>query len=143
MEALTMAQYAPAVTVAVLCALGFQPHANAADGDAPRPLRMESVTIGERGTEVLLQFDRPISHERSSLSLIRNGKVIESIHPRLEASPKVLFARIQTPTPGAYVLRWAVCAEGSNDSYDGGLPFTVGPLATSPGESRQPRSRAE
>jgi hypothetical protein len=103
----------------------------------------ESVTIGERGTEVLLQFDRPISHERSTLFLVLNGKVIETIHPRLEASPKVLFARIQTPTPGAYVLRWTVCPQGSNDRYDGEFPFSVGQLATSAGESRQPRSRAE
>ena len=143
MEAVTMAQYSRAIALAVLCLLGFQAHAQTADRDTPRPLRMESVTIGERGTEVLLQFDRPISHERSSLSLVLNGKVIETIHPRLEASPKVLFARIQTPTPGAYVLRWTVCPQGSNDRYDGEFPFKVGQVATSAGEPRQPRSRAE
>jgi hypothetical protein len=143
MEAVTMAQHSRAIALAVLCWLGFQAHAQAADRDTPRPLRMESVTIGERGTEVLLQFDRPISHERSTLFLILNGKVIETIHPRLEASPKVLFARIQTPTPGAYVLRWTVCPQGSNDRYDGEIPFTVGQLAASAGEPGQPRSRAE
>jgi len=143
MEAVAMAQHSRAIALAVLCLLGFQAHAQAADRDTPRPLRMESVTIGERGTEVLVQFDRPISHERSSLSLVLNGKVIETIHPRLEASPKVLFARIQTPTPGTYVLRWTVCPQGSNDRYDGEFPFTVGQVATSAGEPRQPRSRAE
>ena len=95
MEAVTMAQHFRAIALAVLCWLGLQAHAQAADRDTPRPLQMESVTIGERGTEVLLQFDRPISHERSTLFLVLNGKVIETIHPRLEASPKVLFARIQ------------------------------------------------
>src|SRR5260370_40295964 len=104
---------------------------------------MESVTIGARGTEVFIQFDRPISHERSTLFLVHNGKVIETIHPRLEASPKVLFARIQTPTQGAYVLRWTVCPQGSNDRYDGEIPFTVGQVAASADEARQPRSRAE
>jgi hypothetical protein len=143
MEAVTMAQHSRAIALAVLCWLGLQAHAQTADRDTPRPLRMESVTISERGTEVLLQFDRPISHERSTLFLVLNGKVIETIHPRLEASPKVLFARIQTPTPGAYVLRWTVCPQGSNDRYDGEFPFSVGQLATSGGESRQPRSRAE
>jgi hypothetical protein len=140
MEAVTMAQHSRAIALAVLC---FQAHAQAADRDTPRPLRMESVTIGERGTEVLLQFDRPISHERSTLFLVLNGKVIETIHPRLEASPKVLFARIQTPTPGAYVLRWTVCPQGSNDRYDGEFPFTVGQMAASAGEPRQPGSRVE
>jgi hypothetical protein len=143
MEAVTMAQHSRAIALAVLCLLGFQAHAQAADRDTPRPLRMESVTIGERGTEVLVQFDRPISHERSSLFLVYNGKVIETIYPRLEASPKVLFARIQTPMPGAYVLRWTVCPQGSNDRYDGEFPFTVGQVAASTGEPRQPHSRAE
>jgi hypothetical protein len=143
MEAVTMAQHSRAIALAVLCWLGLQAHAQAADRDTLRPLRMESVTIGERGTEVLLQFDRPISHERSTLFLVLNGKVIETIHPRLEASPKVLFARIQTPTPGAYVLRWTVCPQGSNDRYDGEFPFKVGQVATSAGEPHQPRSRAD
>jgi hypothetical protein len=143
MEAFTMAQHSRAIALAVLCLLGSQAHAQTADHDTPRPLRMESVTIGERGTEVLVQFDRPISHERSSLFLVHNGKVIETIYPRLEASPKVLFARILTPTPGAYVLRWTVCPQGSNDRYDGEFPFTVGQVATSAGEPRQSRSRAE
>ena len=39
-------------------------------------MRLESVTIGERGTELLVQFDRPISHGQSWLSLVRNGKVV-------------------------------------------------------------------
>jgi len=138
-----MARHFRGIALAVLCLLDFQAHAQTVEPDTTRPLRMESVTIGERGTEVLLQFDRPISHERSSLSLVLNGKVIETIHPRLEASPKVLFARIQTPTPGAYVLRWTVCPQGSNDRYDGEFPFKVGQVAASAGEPRQPRPRAE
>ena len=124
----------------VLCFLGFQAHAQTVKPDTTGPLRMESVTIGERGTEVFVQFDRPISHERSWLLLVRNGKVIETIHPRLEASPKVLFARIQTPMAGAYVLRWTVCPQGSNDRYDGEFPFTVGQVAASAGVPRQPRA---
>jgi hypothetical protein len=143
LETVMMARHFRGIALAVLCVLGFQAHAQTAEPDTTRPLRMESVTIGERGTEVFIQFDRPISHERSSLSLVLNGKVIETIHARLEASPKVLFARIQTPAPGAYVLRWTVCPQGSNDRYDGEIPFAVGQVATSAGEPRQPRSRAE
>lgn len=143
LEAVMVARHFRKIALAVLCLLGFQAHAQTAEPDTTRPLRMESVTIGELGTEVFVQFDRPISHERSSLFLVHNGKVIEIMHPRLEASPKVLFARIQTPTPGAYVLRWTVCPQGSNDRYDGEFPFMVGQVATSAGEPSQPRSRAE
>jgi len=143
LEAVMMAQHFRGIALAVLCLLGFQAHAQTAELEATRPLRMESVTIGERGSEVFVQFDRPISHERSSLFLVHNGKVIETIRPRLEASPKVLFARIQTPTPGTYVLRWTVCPQGSNDRYDGEFPFTVGQVATSAGERRQPPLRAQ
>ena len=138
-----MAQHFRGIALAVLCLLGFQAHAQTAEREATRPLRMESVTIGDRGTEVFVQFDRPISHERSSLFLVRDGKVIETIHPRLEASPKVLFARIHTPTPGAYVLRWTVCPQGSNDRYDGEFPFTIGQIAASAGAPPQARSRAQ
>jgi hypothetical protein len=138
-----MAQHFRGVALGVLCLLGFQAHAQTAELDKTRPLRMESVTIGERGTEVFIQFDRPISHERSSLFLVHDGKVVETIHPRLEASPKVLFARVPTPMAGAYVLRWTVCPQGSNDRYDGEFPFTVGQVATSAGEPRQPHSRAK
>src|SRR6266851_9242958 len=136
LEAVMMAQHFRGIAVGVLCLLGLQAHAQTAELDKTRPLRMESVTIGERGTEVFVQFDRPISHERSSLFLVHDGKVVETIHPRLEASPKVLFARIPTPMSGAYVLRWTVCPQGSNDRYDGEFPFKVGEVATSAGEAR-------
>ena len=135
-----VARHCREIALAVLCLLGLQAHAQAAEPGTTRPLRMESVTIGERGTEVFIQFDRRISHERPSLFLVHNSKVIEAIHPRLEASPKVLFARIQTPMAGAYVLRWTVCPQGSNDRYDGEFPFTVGQVAASAGVPRQPRA---
>ncbi|MGZ5910606.1 MAG: hypothetical protein ACXWLB_12085 [Reyranella sp.] len=138
-----MARHFRGIALAALCLLGFRAHAQTAEPEPTRPLRMESVTIGERGTEIFVQFDRPISHERSSLFIVHKGKVIETIHPRLEASPKVLFARIQTPTPGTYVLRWTVCPQGSNDRYDGEFPFKVGQVAASGDEPAQPRSRAE
>jgi hypothetical protein len=91
---------------------------------------LQSVTIGERSTELLLRFDRPINHVTSFLSLVRDGRIIETVHFRLESAPNVLFARIQTPAPGNYIVRWTVCPAGSNDRYDGELPFTVGQAAS-------------
>jgi len=93
--------------------------------DDARSLALQSVTIGDQGTELLLRFNRPISHERSWLWVIHDGRVVATIHFRLESEPNVLFARIRTPSPGAYVARWSTCPEGSNDRYEGEFPFTV------------------
>ena len=64
-------------------------------------------------------------------ALVRDGKVVATVHPRLEAQPNVLFARIQTPMTGRYIVRWTVCPEGSNDRYDGEFPLTIGEAAAS------------
>ena len=86
---------------------------------------MESVTINEKSTEIVIKFDRPISHERSSLVLVLKGKIVDTLHPRLQAEPNVLFARIVTPGSGDYLVRWIVCPQGSNDRYDGEFTFTI------------------
>jgi hypothetical protein len=121
----------------VVLLLSLQSPAQTAELDAAAPRRWESATIDERGTELLVRFDRPISHERSWLFLLRNGDVVETIHPRLQAAPNVLFARIRTPPTGDYVVRWIVCPEGSNDRYDGEFPFTVGREAASTAEGHR------
>lgn len=114
-----------AVAVCALCLFAFQARAESA-GPTPRvSIGLQSVTIGERGTELMLRFDRPINHARSWLSLIHDGRVIETMHFRLESAPNVLFARIRTPAPGNYIVRWTVCPAGSDDRSDGELPFTV------------------
>ena len=119
------ARYLRIISVGVLCLLGLPAHAQT-KRDAATSIGLQSVTVGERSTELLLRFDRPINHAASWLSLIRDGRVIESVHFRLETAPNVLFARIRTPEPGHYIVRWTVCPEGSDDRYDGELPFTVG-----------------
>ena len=86
---------------------------------------MESVTINEKSTEIIVKFDRPISHERSSLVHLLKGKIVDTLHPRLQAEPNVLFARIGTHESGDYLVRWVVCPQGSNDRYDGEFTFTI------------------
>jgi methionine-rich copper-binding protein CopC len=110
----------------LLCSLSVQSHAQTTGQKSTGPVRLESVKIGERGTELLVTFDRPISHGRSWLSLVRDGKVVATLHPRLETEPNVLFVRIQTPPSGNYLVRWTVCPQGGSDCYDGEFPFTVG-----------------
>jgi hypothetical protein len=124
------ARHLRTIAVVVLCLLGLPAHAQSTKPDATTSIGLQSVTIGERGTELLLRFDRPINHVTSFLSLVRDGRIIETVHFRLESAPNVLFARIQTPAPGNYIVRWTVCPAGSNDRYDGELPFTVGQAAS-------------
>jgi hypothetical protein len=113
------------IALVVSCAFGLQSQAQTMMSKATRPIQMESVTIGELSTELFVRFDRPISHDQSSLYLIRDGKVVATLHPRLQAAPNVLFVRIPTPTAGNYLVRWTVCPEGGNDRYDGEFPFTI------------------
>lgn len=119
------ARHLRTIVVGVLCLLGLPAHAQSTRPNASTSIALQSVTVGEQGTEVLLRFDRPISHTASWLSLIRDGKVVETVHFRLQAAPNVLFARIRTPAPGNYIVRWTVCPDGSNDKHEGELPFTV------------------
>jgi hypothetical protein len=106
-------QHLRRLALGVLCVLGLQSTPQAGQQNRTEPVRMESVTIGERGTEIFVRFDRPISHERSSLFRLLNGKIVETIHPRLQAAPTVMFARIVTPVPGEYLERWTVRPQGS------------------------------
>ena len=131
LEAVMAARSLRVIALVVLCLLSLQSHAQTTAPKSAGPIRLESVTIGARGTEVLVRFDRPIDHGQSWLSLVREGKVVATLHPRLEAQPNVLFVRIQTPTAGNYIVRWTVCPAGSNDRYDGEFPFTVGEVAAS------------
>src|SRR5260370_32112628 len=131
-EAVSTGQIFPAISVGVLCLLSLQSHAQSAKPDATTSIALQNVTIGERGTELLLRFDRPINHGRSWISLMRDGRIVETIHFRLRAPPNVLFARIQPPAPGNYIARWTVCPEGSDERYDGEFPFTVGHVGRPP-----------
>ena len=114
------------IALVFLYSVGLQAHAQTAAKQSADPIRLESVTINEHATELLVRFDRPISHNLSLLSLVRDGKIVANPHPRLEAAPNVLFARIPTPATGNYIVRWTVCPEGTNDRHDGEFSFTVG-----------------
>jgi hypothetical protein len=134
-ETVMIASSLRVIALAVLSSLSLQSHAQMQTG----LIRLESVTIGGNGTEILVRFDRPISHEQSWLSLLRDGKTVATLHPRLEAQPNVLFVRIHTPAKGNYIVRWTVCPEGSNDRYDGEFPFMVGDVqAESTDQKRLP-----
>jgi hypothetical protein len=87
------------------------------------------MRIGELGADLMLRFDPLLGRVKSRLSVIYDGQIIETIHFRLETVPDVLFARIRTPAPGDYIVRWTVWLEGRDEGYEVELPFTVGDIA--------------
>jgi methionine-rich copper-binding protein CopC len=84
-----------------------------------------SAVIDGRSTEFFVRFDRPVDHVHSLLSVVRGGTVVETLHPRLESAPEVLFARTSTLPPGDYKLHWSVRTMTGVNVIQGDIPFTV------------------
>ena len=84
-----------------------------------------SAVVEGRSSEFFVRFDRPVDHIHSILVVTRDGKEVEKLHPRLESSPEVLFARASTLAPGDYMLHWAVRTMTSADVIQGDIPFSV------------------
>jgi hypothetical protein len=48
-----------------------------------------------------VRFDRPVDHIHSTLDILRDGKLVERLQPRLKSAPEVLFARAPTLPAGS------------------------------------------
>jgi methionine-rich copper-binding protein CopC len=86
-----------------------------------------NATIDGRTSAFSVRFDRPVDHVHSVLFIKRGGEVVETLHPRLNSAPDVLFARASTLPAGAYTLHWQVRTMTGVDTVEGDIPFTVGP----------------
>jgi hypothetical protein len=82
------------------------------------------VTQGP-GTELSVQFDRPVDHIHSCLIVGRDGRVVELLNPRLGAQPDVLFGRMPALRAGDYKLYWTMPAQDGSTTLLGGIPFTI------------------
>ena len=101
-----------------------------ADASAQTVQVLESIpaantTISARSTAFSVRFDRPVDHVRSVLVVKRNGEVIETLQPRLQSAPQVLFARAPTLPAGKYQLYWQVRTMADVETREGEIPFTV------------------
>ena len=90
-------------------------------GSAPEA----SAVIDGRTSEFFVRFNVPIDHVHSMLFIMRGAIVVETLHPRLESAPEVLFARAPTLSPGDYVLHWSVRSMTGVDLTRGDIPFAV------------------
>jgi len=84
------------------------------------------AVIGSRSSEFFVRFDRPVDHVKSRLVIMQDGKVIETLHPRLESAPEVLFARAPTLPAGDYLLHWTVVTLQGAEAMAGDIRFKVG-----------------
>jgi methionine-rich copper-binding protein CopC len=81
--------------------------------------------IDGRNAQYLVRFDGPVDHRNARLEIIRDGKVIEELHPRLDSAPDVLFASAPALSPGHYVFRWSVKSAPDNEVTEGEIRFSV------------------
>jgi methionine-rich copper-binding protein CopC len=72
-------------------------------------------------------FDGQVDPRNSRLTITRDGQVIETLHPSLDAAPGVLFARGPRLTPGDYKLHWMVKSLTGTDVTEGDIAFSVKP----------------
>jgi methionine-rich copper-binding protein CopC len=81
--------------------------------------------IGQRSSEFFVRFDQPVDHIKSRLVITQGGRVIETLHPRLESAPEVLFAQAPTLPLGDYLLHWSVVTLQGAQIIEGDIPFKV------------------
>jgi hypothetical protein len=75
--------------------------------------------------QYVVRFDGPVDHVQSRLEIVRDGRLIEALHPLLDSAPDVLFASSPAPPAGHYVLHWSVRSMHDGDSSEGMIPFSV------------------
>jgi len=72
-----------------------------------------------------VRFDQPVDHLHSEITIRRDGKVVETLHPRFKTEPNVLFARAPNLAPGRYTMHWSVPAANGSTVYQGEVSFSV------------------
>jgi methionine-rich copper-binding protein CopC len=84
-----------------------------------------AVVDAANSNQFEIRFSGMLDPRHSSLTVTRDGQVVETLHPSLDASPGVLFARGPRLAPGDYKLHWSVRSLNSTDAAEGDIAFTV------------------
>ncbi len=72
-----------------------------------------------------VRFNQPVDHVNSRLLVKRGSEVVETLQPRLQSNPNVLFARASTLPPGSYTLHWVVKTMADARIEQGDVPFSI------------------
>ena len=83
------------------------------------------AVIGTDNNQFEILFNGEIDTRHSTLSITRDGEVVETLHPSLDAAVGVLFGRGPRLQPGSYKLHWMVKSLNGSDVTEGDIPFTV------------------
>ena len=73
-----------------------------------------------------VRFDAPVDHAASRMTILRDGKVTQTLRPLLDSAVDVLFAEAEAPPPGRYVLHWEARSP-AGEVGSGDVPFSVAP----------------
>lgn len=76
-------------------------------------------------TQFFVRFDGPVDHAASVLTVLGNGRVVQSLHARLNSQPDTLYASGGKLPPGDYVLQWQTRSMADHDVSSGSIPFSV------------------
>ncbi len=119
---MSMLQKALAVGLTLL-SLSSSAFAQAA-GPADSGPTVQSVVEGRNATFVV-RFDAMVDHRGASLTILRDGQVVETLRPSLNAPANVLAASAPRLQPGDYEINWAVREMPGGGPTQGTIPFTV------------------
>jgi methionine-rich copper-binding protein CopC len=72
-----------------------------------------------------VRFNQPVDHINSRLLVKRGSEVMETLQPRLQSNPNVLFARAAALPPGSYTLHWVVKTMTDARIEQGDVPFSI------------------
>lgn len=84
----------------------------------------ETIIHG-RHAEYVIRFDGLVDHAASRMDIMQSGRVVQTLSPRLNSAPDVLFASREAPAPGQYVLHWHARCSTDDSISDGDIPFSV------------------
>jgi methionine-rich copper-binding protein CopC len=86
--------------------------------------KAESIMDG-RNEKYVVRFDGPVDHRGSTLSILHDGHIVRTLHPRLDAAPEVLFASAPRLPAGDYELAWSVKSVPDGEPTQGSVHFAV------------------
>src|SRR5216684_2576189 len=94
------------VTLACAGALGALSGAHADDLKVLETGPAANAVLNSVSDGFFVRFNQPVDHINSRLLVKRGSEVAETLQPRLQSNPNVLFARASTLPPGSYTLHW-------------------------------------
>src|SRR5437016_4470265 len=112
----------------LLLALAVAPIANADELKVLETGPAANAVVDGVSDGFFVRFDRPVDHVNSRLLIKRGSEVVETLQPRLQSNPNVLFARASTLPPGKYTLHWVVKTLLADAKIEqGDVPFSIRP----------------